>query len=103
MSFLLNVLWFIFGGFIMGLSWWLWGIFAYISIIGIPWGKACFVMGQVSFCPFGKEVVNRDNITQSEDIGTGVFGSLGNISFSARCSTTFCLFNGSLKKYRFVV
>ncbi|MFA6040761.1 MAG: YccF domain-containing protein, partial [Methylophilus sp.] len=30
----------------MGLAWWLVGILCYISIIGIPWGKACFVIGQ---------------------------------------------------------
>ncbi|HSI28256.1 MAG: YccF domain-containing protein [Methylophilus sp.] len=36
-----NFLWFIFGGFFMGLAWWFFGILAFITIIGIPWGKAC--------------------------------------------------------------
>ena len=38
-----NFLWFMMGGALMGLGWWLVGLLAFISIIGIPWGKACFV------------------------------------------------------------
>lgn len=63
----------------MGLAWWLVGLMAFITIIGIPWGKACFVIGQFSFFPFGKEAVNRDVLTQTKDVGTGAFGVLGNI------------------------
>ena len=74
-----NLFWFIFGGALMGLSWWLIGLLAYISIIGIPWGKACFVMGQFAFLPFGKEAVNRDDLYKEEDIGTGPLGMVGNI------------------------
>lgn len=74
-----NLFWFIFGGALMGLSWWFIGLLAYISIIGIPWGKACFVMGQFAFLPFGKEAVNRDDLYKEEDIGTGPLGMVGNI------------------------
>jgi uncharacterized membrane protein YccF (DUF307 family) len=74
-----NVLWFVFGGLIMGLTWWLFGLLAVITIVGIPWAKACFVMGQFAFWPFGKEAVSRTSITGQHDIGTGVFGTLGNI------------------------
>ena len=63
----------------MGLAWWLAGIVAYITIIGIPWGKACFVMGQFSFFPFGKEAVSRRELHQADDIGTGALGAIGNI------------------------
>lgn len=74
-----NILWFILGGGIMGLAWWLTGLLAFISIIGIPWGKACIVIGNFSFFPFGKEAVSRDALTKKEDIGTGAFGLIGNI------------------------
>lgn len=74
-----NILWFVLGGVFMGLGWWLVGILAFISIIGIPWGRACFVIGQFAFWPFGKEAVNRRDLTGKEDIGTGVFGTLGNV------------------------
>ncbi|MBC3910396.1 MULTISPECIES: YccF domain-containing protein [Undibacterium] len=79
MSLLGNILWLILGGFLTGLGWWLAGLIAFISIVGIPWGKACFVIGQLSFMPFGKEVVNRADASGQEDIGTGLLGMLGNV------------------------
>ena len=74
-----NFLWFILGGALMGLSWWLMGLLAFITIVGIPWGKACFVIGQFAFWPFGKEAVSRDELSGREDIGTGALGLVGNI------------------------
>lgn len=74
-----NVIWFLFGGVMMGLAWCFFGLLAFLSIIGIPWGRACFVMAGFSFFPFGKEAISRDELTLSEDIGTGGFGLLGNI------------------------
>jgi uncharacterized membrane protein YccF (DUF307 family) len=74
-----NFLWFIFGGFFMGLAWWFFGILAFITIIGIPWGKACFVIGQFTFLPFGREAVSRNVLNQQDDIGTGVLGFVGNV------------------------
>jgi hypothetical protein len=44
---------------------------AYTTIIGIPWGKACFVVGNFLFFPFGKEVISRRELNQADDIGTG--------------------------------
>ena len=75
----LNFLWFVLGGVLMGLAWWLAGIVAYITIIGIPWGNACFVMGQFSFFPFGKEAISRRELHQVDDIGTGALGTIGNV------------------------
>ena len=63
----------------MGLAWWLAGLLAFITIIGIPWGKACFVIGQFTFFPFGNEAINRQELNQHEDIGTGGLGLIGNI------------------------
>ncbi|MCK5245241.1 MAG: YccF domain-containing protein [Desulfobacterales bacterium] len=74
-----NFLWFVLGGIFMGLSWWLAGLLAYVSIIGIPWGRACFVIGQFSFWPFGKEAIGRQELKQADDIGTGALGLIGNI------------------------
>ena len=79
MSTIGNILWFILGGFILGLAWWLAGVIAFITIIGIPWARACFVMGNFSFFPFGKVAVRRNEVTGKHDIGTGVFGTLGNV------------------------
>lgn len=74
-----NILWFVLGGFIMGLAWCFFGLIAYISIVGIPWGRSCFVIAGFSFFPFGKEAISRDELTQSKDIGTSGFGTLGNV------------------------
>jgi uncharacterized membrane protein YccF (DUF307 family) len=63
----------------MGLAWWLVGLICFISIIGIPWGRACFVIGNFSFFPFGQEVVSRDELTKEMDIGTSPLGTIGNI------------------------
>lgn len=74
-----NFLWFILGGVFMGLCWWMVGVLAFMTIIGIPWAKSCFVIGQFAFFPFGKEAISRKTLQGKEDIGTGPFGLLGNI------------------------
>ncbi|ACJ29585.1 Conserved hypothetical protein [Shewanella piezotolerans WP3] len=63
----------------MGLAWWLAGLLCFISIIGIPFGRACFVIGEMTFWPFGQDSVNRRALTGTEDLGTGAFGMMGNI------------------------
>ncbi|NLL00835.1 MAG: YccF domain-containing protein [Clostridiales bacterium] len=52
-----NILWFIFGGFLSGLTWLIAGCLWCITIIGIPVGMQCFKFASLSFFPFGKEVV----------------------------------------------
>jgi uncharacterized membrane protein YccF (DUF307 family) len=47
-----DILWFILGGLELGLLRWFIGCIFYITIIGIPWGKAAFVMGEFAFFPF---------------------------------------------------
>jgi uncharacterized membrane protein YccF (DUF307 family) len=74
-----NILWFVLGGFIMGLAWCLLGVLAFITIIGIPWSRACFVIGLFAFWPFGKEAVSRKNINKQDDVGTGALGLVGNV------------------------
>lgn len=74
-----NFIWFVFGGVFMGLSWWLFGLLAFVSIIGIPWGRACFVIGTFTFFPFGKEAIDRKELTSRDDIGTGAMGTVGNV------------------------
>ncbi len=74
-----NFLWFVLGGVFMGLAWWLAGLLAFCSIVGIPWGKACFVIGSFTFFPFGKQAISRRELNQRDDIGTGVLGMLGNV------------------------
>jgi uncharacterized membrane protein YccF (DUF307 family) len=69
MSLLGNIIWFIFGGFVSGLSWFFSGLIWCISIIGIPYGIQCFKFSSISFCPFGKDI----------EYGGGVVSTLVNI------------------------
>lgn len=57
MSIVGNILWFVFGGILSGLCWYLVGLLWCISIVGIPVGLQCFKLGRVSFFPFGKDIV----------------------------------------------
>ncbi|MBO0452699.1 MULTISPECIES: YccF domain-containing protein [Enterococcus] len=57
MSCLGNIIWFIFGGLIGGLTWCLAGVLWCITIIGIPIGLQCFKFASLSFAPFGKDIV----------------------------------------------
>lgn len=63
MSLIGNIIWFVFGGFVMGLGWWIAALLAAITIIGIPWAIAAFRIGTFSFWPFGRQIVDRPSGT----------------------------------------
>lgn len=63
MSFIGNILWFLTGGFLMGLGWIAAGILWCITIIGIPVGLQCFKFATLSFCPFGRKLVNNGKVS----------------------------------------
>ena len=56
MSFVLNILWFIFGGFLVSLAYILGGVLLCITIIGIPFGIQCFKLSILGMAPFGREI-----------------------------------------------
>jgi uncharacterized membrane protein YccF (DUF307 family) len=75
-----NIIWFLFlGGFWAWLLWLVAALLAFVSIVGIPWGRACYNLSELSVSPFGKEAIDRRQLTQKRDVGTSIFGSLGNI------------------------
>jgi len=74
-----NLIWFVCGGLVMGLGWWLVGLLMTISIIGIPWARSCFVLGSFCFRPFGREAIDREQLTGRPDMGTGAIGLVGNV------------------------
>lgn len=61
MSFIGNILWFAFGGIWLGLSWVVVGLLCCCTIVGIPFGIACFRIAGFSFCPFGKKLVKSES------------------------------------------
>jgi uncharacterized membrane protein YccF (DUF307 family) len=79
MSLILNVLWFILGGFWMGMAWVFAGLIMIVTIVGIPWARAAFSIASFSFWPFGRMAVDRRMLTGRDDIGTGALGVVGNV------------------------
>ncbi len=56
MSILLNILWFVLGGFLIVLAYVLGGIVLCVTIIGIPFGIQCFKLSLLGVMPFGQEI-----------------------------------------------
>jgi uncharacterized membrane protein YccF (DUF307 family) len=79
MSLILNIIWLIFGGLIMGIAWFFAALLAAISIVGLPWAASCVRIGTFTLMPFGHEAVDRRLLTGREDIGTGPLGTIANV------------------------
>jgi uncharacterized membrane protein YccF (DUF307 family) len=79
LSFLLNILWIVFGGLWMAVAWIVAAIIMAITIIGLPWARAAFNIASYTLLPFGRKAVSRAEHLETRDIGTGTFGLLGNI------------------------
>lgn len=60
MSVILNILWFVLGGFLVSLVYILGGIILCITIIGIPFGIQCFKLSILGLAPFGHEIRETD-------------------------------------------
>jgi len=60
MSLLGNLVFFIFGGFLIFLGYVLGGILLCLTIIGIPFGLMCFRLAGGVLAPFGREVVDTE-------------------------------------------
>lgn len=57
MSFIGNIIWLIFGGFLAGLGYIVGGLLLCLTIIGIPFGLKSMRLGVATMMPFGKEVI----------------------------------------------
>ena len=56
-----NILWFLLGGFIVAIIYYLIGFLMCITIIGIPFGIQLFKFGSYALWPFGHKIVDRPN------------------------------------------
>jgi uncharacterized membrane protein YccF (DUF307 family) len=79
LALLLNVLWIVFGGLYMAVGWLFAALIMVITIVGIPWARAAFNIASYALLPFGRKAVSRAEFLGAEDVGTGLFGLLGNI------------------------
>jgi uncharacterized membrane protein YccF (DUF307 family) len=78
MSFLGNLIWLIFGGFLAGLGYILGGLLLCITILGIPFGLQSIRLGAATFAPFGKEVAKSE---RSGEILSIVFDAIWLVAF----------------------
>ena len=51
-----NILWFVLGGFLVALLYFLGGLMMCVTIIGIPFGIQLFKIAGLALCPFGRDV-----------------------------------------------
>ena len=75
----LNILWIVFGGLGMAVGWLIAAVVMAVTIIGLPWARAAFNIAAYTLLPFGQHAVDREAVTGRDDIGTGVFGLIGNV------------------------
>lgn len=71
MKTILNIIWFIFGGFLLAAGYFLAGIIACLLVVTIPAGVASFRMASYALWPFGRSVVQPSS-------GTRGFSAIGN-------------------------
>ncbi len=76
---ILNILWFVLGGWLSGLLWLLGGALLAITIVGLPYTGAAWRIAGFAFWPFGKEIVSREIVSGRGDLGTGPLGFVLNV------------------------
>lgn len=77
MSFIGNLLWFVFGGGIV--AWFVWflaGVLFAITIIGIPFAKAAFRISVFAAFPFGRQLIDGRLVGRERITGTGLINFL---------------------------
>ena len=60
MNLLLNLIWLIFGGFVVVIAYLLGGLLLCITIVGIPFGFQCFKLAGLALAPFGREIREKE-------------------------------------------
>jgi len=79
MALILNILWVVCGGLVAAACWLLAAVLMAITLIGLPWARACFNIASYTLWPFGREAISREVLTGRRDVGTGPLGLVGNI------------------------
>lgn len=59
MSIIGNIIWFLFGGILAGIIWYLVGLVWCLTIIGIPFGMQHFKLAKLALLPFGAQITDK--------------------------------------------
>ncbi len=89
---LLNILWNVPGlGFIPALFWLLAAAIMALTVIGLPWARACLMLAGYSFMPFGRRLVSLEELTGAPSFGTGPLGTVANVLWFVLAGIWLCL------------
>lgn len=91
MKFIGNLIWFIFGGLIGAIGYFLLGVIWCITIIGIPFGKQCFKLAKLALSPFGKKVNSNFGKHPIANIIWLIFGGLEMALAYVLTGAIFCI------------
>ena len=91
MKFIGNLIWFIFGGLIGAIGYFLLGVIWCITIIGIPFGKQCFKLAKLALSPFGKKVHSNFGKHPIANIIWLIFGGLEMALLYVLTGAIFCI------------
>ncbi len=69
MSILLNLIWLFLGGAAAAMTWFIIGIIMLLTIVGIPWAKACFNIAILTFWPFGSSITKTNSSASMKSAG----------------------------------
>ncbi|WBV44055.1 YccF domain-containing protein [Pseudoroseomonas cervicalis] len=92
MALLLNILWNVPGlGFIPALFWLLAAVVMALTIIGLPWARACLMIASYSFAPFGRTIVSAEDLHGRPTLGSGPLGAIANLLWFLLAGIWLCL------------
>ena len=105
-----NILWFIFGGFISALCYFIGGALLCLTIIGIPFGVQCFKLGIFVLRPFGLQAVQTEKSSGCLSVilnilwllWTGLGIAIIHIAFGCLLCITFVLFPFGMQHFKMV-
>ena len=91
MSTIGNIIWIVLGGIWMSLLWVIAGVIMFVTVIGIPWGRSCFVIAGFALFPFGHEAVSRKLVIGQDEPRHGNRGCGGKHRVAAAGRLVACV------------
>jgi uncharacterized membrane protein YccF (DUF307 family) len=83
LNLILNLLWLIPIGAILGLGWLASAILLAASVVGLPWAFAALTMSSLAVWPFGRDVIKQSDLTGNLGVANGSLSLVGNIIWFA--------------------
>ncbi|MBC7103030.1 MAG: hypothetical protein H5U13_07375 [Parvibaculum sp.] len=56
---ILNLVWFLFGGLVLAIGWLFAAVIMAVTVIGLPWARACLNLASLALWPFGREATSK--------------------------------------------